>query len=85
MSTASSPTAPASDEIVELNVGGFRFTTTRSTLCRVKGSYLEAMFSDRHLVPALLKDGSSFIDRDGRWVKEMGKSPVSVMLFCSHL
>lgn len=53
-------------EVVELNVGGCKFTTSRSTLCRVPGSHLESMFSGRHAVPACQSsDGSFFIDRDG--------------------
>lgn len=54
-------------EIVKLDVGGFKFTTSRSTLCSVPGSHLEAMFSGRHPMGALLTDnGAYFIDRDGR-------------------
>lgn len=47
---------------IELDVGGTRFSTSRSTLVRVEGSMLEAMFSGRHaLAPS--SDGSYFIDR----------------------
>ena len=35
------------DDIVFLNVGGQKYTTTRSTLCQVEGSLLAAMFSGR--------------------------------------
>ena len=35
------------DDIVSLNVGGQKFTTTRSTLCQVEGSLLSTMFSGR--------------------------------------
>eukprot|EP01120_Amphizonella_sp_Union-15-10_P005646 TRINITY_DN1695_c0_g1_i1.p1 TRINITY_DN1695_c0_g1~~TRINITY_DN1695_c0_g1_i1.p1 ORF type:complete len:288 (-),score=43.32 TRINITY_DN1695_c0_g1_i1:60-884(-) len=51
------------EQIVQLNVGGAHFTTSRATLCSVKGSMLEAMFSGRH---KLLKDpeGRYFLDRD---------------------
>ena len=35
------------DDIISLNVGGQRFTTTRSTLCQVEGSLLSTMFSGR--------------------------------------
>lgn len=51
------------DEVVELSVGGQLHSTTRSTLCRVPGSYLESIFSGRHSLPS---DGVGrpFIDRD---------------------
>ena len=49
---------------VSVDVGGARFTTARSHLCRVEGSMLAAMFSGRHeLHPQ--DDGSFFLDRDG--------------------
>ena len=35
------------DDITRLNVGGQKFTTTRSTLCQVEGSLLATMFSGR--------------------------------------
>jgi len=35
------------DDIVDINVGGKGFSTTRSNLCRFPGSKLEAMFSGR--------------------------------------
>jgi len=51
------------DGIIELNVGGKHFSTYKSTLCKVEGSMLEAMFSGRH---PLTKDskGRIFVDRD---------------------
>ena len=54
--------------VVDLNVGGFKFTTSRASLCRFPGSHLEAMFSGRHGTGAIVdsRDGSYFIDRDGR-------------------
>ena len=35
------------DDIVHLNVGGQKFSTTRSTLCQVEGSLLATMFNGR--------------------------------------
>ena len=35
------------DDIIQLNVGGQRMTTTRSTLCQIEGSLLATMFSGR--------------------------------------
>ena len=35
------------DDIISFNVGGQKFTTTRSTLCQVEGSLLSTMFSGR--------------------------------------
>ena len=53
---------------VKLDVGGFKFTTSRATLCRFPGTFLEVMFSGRHDYPTEIdeEDGSYFIDRDGR-------------------
>lgn len=53
--------------IVKLNVGGYKFTSSRATLCRVPGTHLECMFSGRHANPTDVDpdDGSYFIDRDG--------------------
>ncbi len=39
--------AVSDDDIIRLNVGGKKFTTTRSTLCQVEGSLLATMFSGR--------------------------------------
>jgi len=53
-------------ELVKLNVGGQRFVTTRTTLCRVSGSKLEALFSGRHVNSSLQdEEGAYFMDRDG--------------------
>ena len=35
------------DDIIHLNIGGQKFSTTRSTLCQVEGSLLATMFSGR--------------------------------------
>ncbi len=52
-------------EVVELNVGGRIFVTTRSTLCKHSNSMLAAMFSG-DLQPAQQdKQGRFFIDRNG--------------------
>ena len=50
--------------IIELNVGGHRFTTTLRTLTKDPDSMLAAMFSGRHEIERC-KDGAFFIDRDG--------------------
>ncbi len=39
--------AVSDDDIIRLNVGGKKFTTTRCTLCQVEGSLLATMFSGR--------------------------------------
>lgn len=52
-------------EVVELNVGGRVFVTTRSTLCKHSNSMLAAMFSG-DLQPAQQDNkGRFFIDRNG--------------------
>ena len=54
-------------EVIKLDVGGHKFTTSRTTLCSMDGSHLASMFSGRHSNAALRnEDGSYFIDRDGR-------------------
>lgn len=50
-------------DTIELDVGGTRFKTSRATLVRCRGSFLESMFSGRHKIDACA-DGSYFIDRD---------------------
>ena len=50
--------------IIELNVGGHRFTTTLRTLTKDPDSMLAAMFSGRHEIERC-KDSAFFIDRDG--------------------
>lgn len=50
--------------IVTLDVGGTLFKTSRSTLCKYSGSFLEAMFGGRHAVEPG-SDGAFFIDREG--------------------
>ena len=53
------------NEIINLNIGGHKFTTSLQTLQSEPSSMLGAMFSGRH--PIIKQDdGSIFIDRDGR-------------------
>ena len=61
----------SSSDIVELNVGGRIFTTTKSTL--VASSYFEVMFSGKMQPGARDKEGRIFIDRSPEkfyWVLE---------------
>jgi len=52
--------------MIDLNVGGTRYTTSRSTLTKYPESMLGIMFSGRHDLEAMkCGDGSFFIDRDG--------------------
>ncbi|CAD7943012.1 unnamed protein product [Amoebophrya sp. A120] len=55
--------ALASEEIVDLNVGGVTFETSKATLCKQPGSYLEALLSGREHV-GRDRNGRIFIDRD---------------------
>ena len=50
--------------IIELNVGGHRFTTSLRTLTKDTNSMLAAMFSGRYEIERY-KDGAFFINRDG--------------------
>lgn len=52
-------------QVVNLNVGGIRYTTKLSTLTAVDGSYLQAMFSGRWASPTSTHNHEIFIDRDG--------------------
>lgn len=49
---------------VKIDVGGAKFTTSRSTLQAVPGSMLDAFFSGRH-ANETDEEGYHFIDRDG--------------------
>ncbi|KAJ1444065.1 BTB/POZ protein [Ochromonadaceae sp. CCMP2298] len=53
------------ESVINLNVGGVRYTTSLTTLRRFPDSMIGCMFSGRHALP-LGKDGHFFIDRDGR-------------------
>jgi len=54
-----------SSDIVNLNVGGIKYSTTRSTLCKYPESMLGAMFSQN--MPSNVDiDGYYFIDRNGK-------------------
>ena len=51
------------DDLIDLNVGGTKLTTTRSTLCQVQDSLLAAMFSGRWEDNIKRdKDGAVFFD-----------------------
>mmetsp|Transcript_3001 Transcript_3001/g.3364 ORF Transcript_3001/g.3364 Transcript_3001/m.3364 type:complete len:316 (-) Transcript_3001:59-1006(-) len=53
------------NDIIELNIGGTHMTTTRLTLCQIKGSLLEIMFSGRWEDNLILdKEGRIFLDVD---------------------
>jgi len=55
---------------VQLDVGGSKFTTSLTTLCRFPESLLGVMFSGRHEL-AVSSDGCYFIDRDGSHFKHI--------------
>ena len=54
------------DDIINLNVGGAYFTTTRATLCAEAGSMLRAKFHpESNFAPPIQdKDGNYFLDRN---------------------
>ena len=56
-----------SKQKVKIDMGGTRFTTARSTLKSCPESLLAAMFSGRYQQLPDEKEGSFFIDRDGRY------------------
>eukprot|EP00916_Digyalum_oweni_P023908 GHVL01039586.1.p1 GENE.GHVL01039586.1~~GHVL01039586.1.p1 ORF type:complete len:320 (+),score=79.04 GHVL01039586.1:55-1014(+) len=53
----------ATETMVDLNVGGIIFETSRHTLVQQAGSYLEALLSGRHKI-SRDRQGRVFIDRD---------------------
>lgn len=52
-------------DIVELNVGRVRYTTSKLTLCKEPDSTLALMFKEGQIPLTLDKEGEVFIDRDG--------------------
>jgi hypothetical protein len=54
------------DEIIEVNVGGENFTTTRKTLCIFHRTRLYELFSGEWTGPRT-KDGRIFLDRDPKY------------------
>lgn len=58
-----SPQVLASQEIIDLNVGGATFETSRDTLCKQPGSFLDSLLSGREVV-GRDKRGRIFLDRD---------------------
>lgn len=58
----------SANELIQLNVGGIFYTTTKSTLCKYSDSMLGAMFSDS-FPTTRDQNGSVFIDRDGEVFK----------------
>ncbi len=63
--------------VVKVNVGGTKFTTSLTTLCRFPDTMIGAMYSGRH---ELVQDdeGFHFIDRDGthfRYILNFLRSP----------
>jgi len=53
-------------KIIHLDVGGYKFTTTLTTLTLDPDSMLASMFSGRFILEKCL-DGYHFLDRDGRY------------------
>jgi len=53
-------------KVVQLNVGGEKFTTLRSTLCQYEGTFLEALASGRHETIEY-PEGYLFVDRNPKY------------------
>ncbi|RUP51446.1 BTB/POZ protein [Jimgerdemannia flammicorona] len=60
--TTKQPNAILSNDVVHLNVGGLRFTTTRTTLLSIPDTFFHGLL-DPSYTP-LTVDGGIFIDRD---------------------
>jgi len=56
----------ASNKVIQLNVGGEKFTTLRSTLCQYEGTFLEALVSGRHETIEH-PEGYIFVDRNPKY------------------
>ena len=81
------------DDVIELNIGGQKMTTLRSTLTAVSGSKLARMFHDKSSVKALPmdKEGAVFFDYNPlyfnylldqlRAIKQMPKKPAYELKF----
>lgn len=64
MACSNEETLSSFGSVIDLNVGGIHFTTTKTTLCRYEDSMLALMISGNY--PTYKdKDGRLFIDRDG--------------------
>lgn len=63
---ALSGTHSFSKQKIKLDIGGRRFTTSRTTLLTEPDSFLAAMLSGRYELIPDPQDGSYFIDRDGQ-------------------
>lgn len=57
-------------DVIVLNVGGTKFTTSKTTLTS-RPSFLEVMFCGRHSLQPSGEDGSFFIDRDPKHFREL--------------
>lgn len=58
--------AEADVRIVKLNIGGFKYSTTRATLLSIQNSYFAALLEER-IPTAKDEKGAYFIDRDGQF------------------
>lgn len=56
--------AAQTSDMISLNVGGVRYSTTRLALCRYEESMLGVLLSGRHTIK-LDEEGSVFLDRNG--------------------
>lgn len=54
--------------VINLNVGGYLFTTSLSTLTKYEDSMLAVMFSGRHEI-SRDENGRFFVDRDGKFFR----------------
>jgi hypothetical protein len=59
---------PANSQIVKLNIGGYKYMTTKGTLCKQGDCYFTALLGGKY---SALKDeeGFYFVDRDGEYFK----------------
>lgn len=57
-------------EIIKLDIGGYIYKTTKTTLTKYKNTYFSGLFSGKYKIIEQ-EDGSIFIDRDGSHFKTL--------------
>ncbi|XP_064382750.1 BTB/POZ domain-containing protein KCTD5-like isoform X2 [Halichondria panicea] len=68
MITTAAEQALPRDEWVKINIGGTTFLTTKTTLCREKGSFLARLCQNDQDLPSVKdENGAYLIDRDPRY------------------
>lgn len=65
--TTTTSSKPSQQQLIKLNIGGFKYTTSHSTLCSVSNFFSNLIGNPQHFKPVLDEEGAYFIDRDGKY------------------